>query len=108
MENRLRVGRLEIGPPGSPNGRLNIGNKQLLVRVPAAIVVIIDDHNALSDEKNNSYLGVRGKTNKPLKGTGDFFTELRSFSRVIYAFSDCPERLIPDGYKALRGFKAPG
>ncbi|MFM7984088.1 MAG: hypothetical protein ACKPKO_32660, partial [Candidatus Fonsibacter sp.] len=56
----------------------------------SVVVVIIDDHNALIDGSGR-YLGVRGNE-QALLGYRRYFTELQSFSKVIYGCSDCPER----------------
>ncbi|MFM7988379.1 MAG: hypothetical protein ACKPKO_54615, partial [Candidatus Fonsibacter sp.] len=66
-----------------------------VLQFQSVIVVIIDDHNALIDEKNSKYLGVR-EHEQAFTGYRRLFTELRSMSRVVYGFSDCPERFQMD------------
>ena len=70
-------------------------------------MIVIDDHNGLLG-KSGKYL--RLKENPTAKeGYRKWFTEFRSLSRVIYGFSDCPERFMMDqqlraGSSVLAGF----
>ena len=54
----------------------------------------IDDHNGLTG-KSGKYIGLRCNPTTQ-EGYRKLFTELRSFSQVIYGFSDCLERFMMD------------
>jgi hypothetical protein len=58
------------------------------------IVVIIDDHTGLTG-RSGKYLGLRD--NQLAKYVyRRLFTEPQSFSRVVYGFSDWPDRFVMD------------
>ena len=64
------------------------GNDMLQFQI--VVVVIIGYHNAVIGESNHNNLAVRG--NQPaLDGYRIIYSEPRSFAKVIYGFSDCPE-----------------